>query len=127
MQDMMTVWTHEGRKKRRKHYLVMHLREAHHIFYDLHTSPNKQKVIGFSKFCNLRPKNVLPTGDTPQYQSKCLIHENFFRRLEAMGQTTTGASSMVCGLRGVNYRRSFKRKKSMKYDTTNLSNTINLG
>ena len=86
MQDMMTVWTHEGRQKRRKYYLMMHLPEAHHIFCDLHTSPNKQKVIGFSKFCSLRPKNVLLTGDTPQYQCECMIHENFFLKREAMGQ-----------------------------------------
>ena len=124
---MMTVWTHEGRQKSRKHYLMMHLPEAHHIFCDLHTSPNKQ-VIGFSKFCSLRPKNVLLTGDTPQYQCECMIQENFFLKFEAMGKNYMMYFTHGLRIKGSQLPQAFKEEKiSMKTDSTNFSNTRNMG
>ena len=44
-------------------------------------------IISFSKFCSLCPKNVLLTGDTPQHQCKCMVHENLFSKPEALGHS----------------------------------------
>ena len=87
MHDTVTVWTDDRKLKLRKHYLVMHLREAHQLFCQLHPTEGEGNIISFSKFCSLRPKNVLLTDDTPQYQCKCMIHENFFLKLEALGNS----------------------------------------
>ena len=69
MHDTVTVWTDDGKQKLRKHYLVMHLREAHQLFCQLYPTEGDYNIISFSKFCSLRPKNVLMTGDIPQYSS----------------------------------------------------------
>ena len=47
MFDVMTVWNDDGKKKLRKYYLTMYLREAHHIFQQTHHD------ISFSVFCKL--------------------------------------------------------------------------
>ena len=78
MHDTVTVWTDDGKQKLRKHYLVMHLREAHQLFCQLYPTGGDYNIISFPKFCSLRPKNVLMTSDIPQNQCKCMIHENFF-------------------------------------------------
>ena len=65
----------------------MHLREAHQLFCQLYPTEGDGNIIRFSKFCSLCPKNVLLSDDTPQYQCKCMIHENFFLKLEALGHT----------------------------------------
>ena len=83
MHDTVTVWTDNGRHKLRKHYLVMHLQEAHQLFCQLYPTEGDGNI-SFSKFCSLHPKNVLLTGDTPQCQCKCMIHGNFFLKLEAL-------------------------------------------
>ena len=77
MLDVMTVWNDDGKKKLRKHYLTMYLREAHHIFQQTHCD------ISFSVFCKLRPVNVLLLGNSPKDQCKCMTHENFLK-LEAL-------------------------------------------
>ena len=82
MQDTVTVWTDDG-----KHYLVMHLWEAHQLFCQLYPTEGDGNIISFSKFCSLRPKNVLLTGDTRQDQCKCMIHKNFFLKLEVLGHS----------------------------------------
>ena len=87
MHNTVTVWTDDGKQKLRKHYLVMHLREAHLLFCQLYPTEGDGNIISFSKFCSLHPKNVLLTGDTPQYQCKCMIHENFILKLEALGHS----------------------------------------
>ena len=80
MYDVMTVWDNDGKKKKlRKYYLTLYLREAHVIFEQCH------QEIGFSLFCKLRPENVLLIGDSPKDQCKCMIHENLFYKLDALG------------------------------------------
>ena len=56
----------------------MYLREAHHIFQQTH------RYISFTVFCKLQPVNVLLLGDSPKDQCKCMTHENFFLKLEAL-------------------------------------------
>ena len=86
MHNTVTVWTDDGKQKLRKHYLVMHLREVHQLFCQLCPTEDVN-IISFSKFCSLCPKNVLLTGDTPQYQCKCMVHENLFSKPEALGHS----------------------------------------
>ena len=74
MQDTVTVWT-DG-----KQYLVLQ-------FCQLYPTEGDGNIISFSKFCSLRPKNVLLTGDTRQDQCKCMIHKNFFLKLEVLGHS----------------------------------------
>ena len=68
-------------------YLVMHLQEAHQLFCQLYPTEGDYSIISFSKFCSLCPKNVLITGDIPQYQCKWMIHENFFLKPKALGNS----------------------------------------
>ncbi|KAF2899444.1 hypothetical protein ILUMI_06732 [Ignelater luminosus] len=63
-----------------RHYLTLFLREAFAIFKQ--DSPNIK--LGFSKFCSLRPDNVLLLKDTPSKQCKCKIHENFSMKLKGL-------------------------------------------
>ncbi|KAG8175962.1 hypothetical protein JTE90_000001 [Oedothorax gibbosus] len=55
MHDEITIWEDGEKKRVRKLYLTMYMKEADALFKDEH--PNVK--IGFSKFCSLRPKNVL--------------------------------------------------------------------
>lgn len=80
--DFVVVWENGIKEKRQKHYLTMYLREAFCILKEL--NPNIQ--IGFSKFCSLRPKNVLLIKDTPSDQCKCMIHENFMYKVKGLKQ-----------------------------------------
>ena len=80
MKDSMCVWTSGKKQILQKHYLTMFLREAFHIFKE--ECPNLQ--IGFSKFCSLRPKNVLLLKSTPSEQCKCKNHENFILKLKSL-------------------------------------------
>ena len=83
IKDEIVVWDDSGKKRKRKYYLTMFLREAHAVYKDVH--PEEENNCSFSLFCQLRPNNVLLFGDTPTEQCKCQIHENFFLKLEAMG------------------------------------------
>ena len=73
--------TDTDKKKLRKHNLTMYPREAHKTFCDLYCDEERTKVIGFSTFCDLRPKDVLLLGSTPGDQCK---YENLFLKLKAM-------------------------------------------
>lgn len=81
--DFVVVWENGIKKKCQKHYLTMYLREAFCIFNEI--NPNIE--IGFSKFCSLRPKNVLLMKDTPSDQCKCITHENFMFKVKGLKQT----------------------------------------
>lgn len=80
--DFVTVWKNGIKERRQKHYLTMYLREAFCIFKEF--NPNIE--IGFSKFCSLRPKNVLLIKDTPSDQCKCITHENFMYKVKGLKQ-----------------------------------------
>ena len=56
IKDQVTVWDDDGNKtKLRKYYLLMHVKEVYALFKSEHPDIK----IGFSKFAELRPKNVL--------------------------------------------------------------------
>ena len=80
MHNTVTIWTDHGKQKFRKHYFVINLREAHQLFCQLCPAEGGGHIISFRMFCSLHPKNVLLTGDTTQYQCKCIIDENLFLR-----------------------------------------------
>ena len=73
--DEMVVWDSFGKKRLRKYYLTMYLREAYAVFNE-----TKQVAMdcSFSAFCKLSPQNVLLLGETPRDQCECVAHENFF-------------------------------------------------
>lgn len=80
--DFVVVWENGIKKTCQKHYLTMYLREAFCIFKEFNSSIK----IGFSKFCSLRPKNVLLMKDTPSDQCKCITHENFMFKVKGLKQ-----------------------------------------
>lgn len=81
LKDEMVVWEKGEKKKMRKYYLTVFLREAYAIYKETVT---EDKLVGFSKFCSLRPKNVLLLKNTPMDQCKCKHHENFRLMLKAL-------------------------------------------
>ena len=80
LNDVVTVWDDSGKKKLRKYYFTMFLREAHEVYCQTQDNP-----ASFSTFCNLHPKTILLLADSPKDQYRCLIHENIFLELDAMG------------------------------------------
>lgn len=80
MKDVLTIWKDGEMKKLQKHYMTMFLKEAFYIFKEEH--PDYK--IGLSKFCSLRPKNVLCLKETSSEQCKSRIHENFMYKLKAL-------------------------------------------
>ena len=81
MKDEMTVWEDGKKIKLQKYYLVLFLREAHHMYLE---SSARSEHVKFSKFCEMRPKNVLLMKQTPADQCKCKIHENLFLKLRSL-------------------------------------------
>ena len=53
----------------------------------LYCNENPADKVGLSKFCNLRPRNVLLLKDTLSDQGRCNIHEKFFMKLQALQKT----------------------------------------
>ena len=78
--NVITVWDNSGMKKLRKSYLTMFLSEAHEVYRQTQDNP-----VSFSTFYYLCPKNVLLLADSPKDPCRCLIHENLFLKLDAMG------------------------------------------
>lgn len=81
LKDEMVVWEKGERKKMRKHYLTIFFREAYAMYKNTVT---EDKLVGLSKFCSLRSKNVLLLKNTPMDQCKCKHHENFQLMLKAL-------------------------------------------
>lgn len=94
MNDEITVYDSGGKVKLRKYYLTMYLRED----YSLFKIENDNLEVGFSKFCFLRPPNVLLLHETPADQCKCKIHENFILKLKALKINYSNAwwQSILC-------------------------------
>ena len=78
--DMMTVWEGGERKRVRKYYLTMYLKEIYYMFKTFYP----ENDVGFSKFASLRPANVLLLKSQPRDQCKCKLHENFRLKLHAL-------------------------------------------
>ena len=69
----MKEYVKVGKEKRQKRYLLMTLRET----FALYEMEPHEEVVKFSKFCELRPKEVITYGKTPLEACCCLIHKNF--------------------------------------------------
>ncbi|CAL4130964.1 unnamed protein product [Meganyctiphanes norvegica] len=84
--DVVTVWDDSGKKiKKRKLYLLMHLKEVYALFVLEHPSIK----ISFDKFIKLRPHNVLLLKNQPLDQCRCQIHENFIYLLKSLNESYT--------------------------------------
>ena len=81
MRDEMTVWENGVKSKLRKHFLTMFMREAFALFKEF----NPDVSVSFSKFCSLRPPNVLLLENSPVDQCKCRHHENFRLKMKSLG------------------------------------------
>lgn len=95
MKDEMVVWADGIKSRLRKYYLTMFLREA----YELYCTANEEtSCVSFSKFCSLRPQNVLLLKDSPVDQCKCRHHENFRLMLIGLGvpYDTTFWEKILC-------------------------------
>lgn len=79
----MAVWENGEKRTEPRLYLQMYLKEAYALFKNTHPDI----TICFSSFCTLRPKNVLTMKNFPNEQCKCRLHENFFKKMTACGQT----------------------------------------
>ena len=73
LKDEMVYWEAGKKVKLRKYYLGVTLKEAYAIFSEEHPTVK----IGFSKFSQLRPVNVMLLKNAPNDQCKCIHHENF--------------------------------------------------
>lgn len=83
MKDSIAVWEDGNKVTLQRHYLTVFLKEAFSMFKE----ENLDFQIGFSKFCSLRPKNVLLLKNTPSEQCKCKTHENFKLKLRGLHYT----------------------------------------
>ena len=84
MKYEITSWEKGVKTKQQKYYLIMFLQEAYEIYCK---SPDYTNKVKFSKFCELRPRNVLLMKDSPEDQCKCIIHENFTNMLKGLSIT----------------------------------------
>jgi hypothetical protein len=78
-----------------KRYLIMSLKECYAEF----TKLNPNDKISFSKFCDLRPKNVYIQRHIPFEVCICRYHSNFRFKLESLcfgNSTSTFLSTVVC-------------------------------
>ncbi|XP_047128746.1 uncharacterized protein LOC124809140 [Hydra vulgaris] len=80
MKDTMVSWKSGKKETLHKFYLTVFLREGFFMFKE----ENPDLKIGFTKFTQLRPENVVLLKDTPKDQCRCKIHENFTLKLKAL-------------------------------------------
>ena len=70
--DFVTVRVNGKKQQIQKRHLLWSLQETYALFKKEHSSVK----IGFSKFCSLRPQNVLLSGQYPHQACLCSYHEN---------------------------------------------------
>lgn len=70
--ETISVKTPTGRETHQKRFLVMNIGEAYATF----VSENPEAAIGKTKFHELRPKYVLPSGEKDHEVCMCIYHEN---------------------------------------------------
>lgn len=79
--EFVSVKTSVGREHRQKRILLFNLREVHEMF--LVESATK---VGFSKFCSMRPAQVILTAQRGQEVCMCEYHENVEMCLEGISK-----------------------------------------
>ena len=83
MRDYVNVMEDGKKVKMQKRYFKVTLMEL----YELFITENPDRSIGKSKFCDLRPENVLTYGDVPNNMCASVTHQNFTLKLIAMHKT----------------------------------------
>ena len=79
--DCKSNKTNNGTKKKmQKRFLLYTLREA----YSMYCEENVINLVGFSKFCSLRPAHVCLVNQLPQTVCVCKYHENVKLLLEPL-------------------------------------------
>jgi len=71
--DFVTIRENEQKIQKQKRLLLSNLNEAYQLF----KSTNPDKVIGFSKFCEVRPRNIILAGASGTHNvCVCTYHQN---------------------------------------------------
>ena len=78
MVDVMTIWGDDGKKN-----FVNTIWLCIFVKHMLCSNRPTQRI-SYSLFCKLRPVNVPVIGDSPKDQCKCLTHEYFLFKLDAL-------------------------------------------
>ena len=79
--DFVNVKTDKGCEHRQKRVLICNLKEVHQMF----RAENSLKV-SFSKFCSLRPEEVVLTVQKGQEVCQCKYHENIEMCVEGLSK-----------------------------------------
>ncbi|KAJ4444344.1 hypothetical protein ANN_06136, partial [Periplaneta americana] len=77
--DVITVREAFGKNKMQIRHLMFSIKVAHEIF-----STENGKIIGKSKFAELRPKHVLLSNKLPHNVCLCKYHENFINAISVL-------------------------------------------
>lgn len=86
LKEYVTVRDDTGQKtKMQKRYLLGNLRETYCLFKE-----ETSIELSFSKFCDLRPKNILTFSKTPLEACCCLQHKNFINICNALAPHISG-------------------------------------
>ena len=80
LKDEMVHWEAGKKTKLRRYYLELTLKEAYGVFKEQHSTVN----IGFTKFWELKPPNVLLMSKAPSDQCRCVQHENYRLQLKPL-------------------------------------------
>lgn len=72
MRDYVVVWSNGKKAKLQKRHLMCSLKDIYALFRCEHSDIE----IGLSKFCSLRPSNVLPSSTMPRNVCLCQHHDN---------------------------------------------------
>ena len=79
-QDVLTIRDKNGKRKEQKTILTITINEAYEIFM----SEQTEKIIGKSKFAELRPPEVFLSFQMPRNVCGCMYHTNIKLLLEEM-------------------------------------------
>ena len=79
--DFVSVKTDKGREHRQKRVLICNLKEVYQMFCE-----EKSLNVSFSKFCSLRPEEVVLTVQKGQEVCQCEYHENIEMCVEGLSR-----------------------------------------
>ena len=89
--DVVVCRNVDGKTKLSKRHMLMKLREAYSMFVE----EVGKKEVCFSRFCNLRPVDVLLNSEMPLDVCLCKVHENFISLVYALFPSLTYCSSWI--------------------------------
>jgi hypothetical protein len=83
VRDYITVRSNGKKTKLQKRHLTCSLKEVYAMF----KKENPTVIVSFSKFCSLRPPNVLLSGKIPRNVCLCQYHDNMKLLCDAIHKT----------------------------------------